>query len=104
MGTRVQVWGRTDANSSAPRGSRTCCSSTATTASRDESWTTRYHAPRRNPPPVAAPLTRAHCCSITEPIVVAGLYDDGVSGVPAWCRFYRVAGPFLLSPAWGKLA
>src|SRR5205823_14698390 len=91
VGTRVQVWGRTDANSSAPRGSRTCCASTATTASRDESCTTRYHAPRRNPPPVATPLTRAHCCSITEPVGVAGLYY-GESGAPAWCRISRVAG------------
>src|SRR5216110_1210607 len=81
----------TDAYSSAPRGRRTCASSTATTASRGESVSTRYHAPRRNVPPVAAPLTRAHCCSITEPIGVAGVYY-GESGAPAWCRISRVAG------------
>src|SRR4029077_19818852 len=91
VGTSVQVCGRTDANSSDPRGRRTSCASTATTASRDVSPTTRYHAPRRNPPPVAAPFTRGHCCSITESVVVADLYD-GTLAARASCVTSRAAG------------
>src|SRR5438105_11624279 len=102
VGTRVQVWGRTDANSSAPRGRRTCCASTATTTSRDDRRTTRYHAPRRNPPPVAAPFTRAHCCSITEPVVVAGPYDV-VIGSRASCVTSRAAGSCVFAQRVGNV-